>query len=353
MRLASAFLFLALTGSAVLADEAKPADPKPEVTKKKVPLRVVKILPESRQVLLFDKTQGNHVVAEVGQNVEGFVVDDIDDDEVTVSNAETGIQAILAAPAPHRAEKDRAAKKAAPKAPEDPYSEGEAAPDDSATKTVSKAPAKTTPVDPYAAPDATAPVDPYAPAEANVRVVSAPDAPTDPGITAFVDAVSPAPRAVSMNDKPALGSKPAAKGKNAKKPAKAETPEAPDSAALAAAATGSAAPAAASPTAPASPAATVIARSEVDAALADFGKLAGSFRATFTAEGLRFDAIADGTLLAKAGLKKGDVVTAVENQPLKSLDDAADLYARAGSVRSSTIQVVRAGKPLTLKIAIQ
>ena len=340
MRLVSALLFVALTGSAVLADEAKPADPKPEVTKKHVPLRVVKVLPETRQVLLFDKTHGNHVVAEVGQNVDGYIVDDIDDDEVTLSNADTGLQVLLAAPAAHRERAaERSAAKKAAKAPEDPYSEGD--------KPAAE-PKVETPVDPYAAADTTAPVDPYAPVVTAPSVtVSGPgvtsiDAGTDPGIAAFADAVSPPPRSVSMNDaKPTPAKAPAkttAKGKGKAKPTKAEP--ATDSGALAAAATGS-------------PNAAVIARTDVDAALADFGKLAGSFRATFTAEGLRFDAITDGTLLAQAGLKKGDVVTAVDNQPLRSLDDAANLYARAGSVKSTTIQLVRAGKPLTLKVAIQ
>jgi len=93
----SAVLFVALTGSVVLADDAKPADPKPEVTKRKVPLRVVKMLPETHQVLLLDKIKGSHVVAEVGQNIDGYIVDEIDDDEVTLVS-ETGSEVILTAP---------------------------------------------------------------------------------------------------------------------------------------------------------------------------------------------------------------------------------------------------------------
>src|SRR6266496_2863613 len=111
MRLVSALLFVALTGSAVLADEAKPADPKPEVTKKKVPYRVVKMLPESRQVLLFDKHHGTHVVAEVGQTLDGYSVQDIDDDEVTLV-ADNGVEVILTAP-PAKHEVKHAAKQAA------------------------------------------------------------------------------------------------------------------------------------------------------------------------------------------------------------------------------------------------
>ena len=41
-----------------LADEPKPADPKPEVARKRVPLRVVRMLPETKQVLLHDRNRG-------------------------------------------------------------------------------------------------------------------------------------------------------------------------------------------------------------------------------------------------------------------------------------------------------
>src|SRR5215204_3294412 len=109
MRLVSAFLFVALTGSVVVAEEARPADPKPEVTKKKVPYRVVKMLPETGQVLLYDKHHGNHVVAEVGQTLDGYTVDDIDDEEVTLL-AESGAAVILTAPLPPRQARRTAAK---------------------------------------------------------------------------------------------------------------------------------------------------------------------------------------------------------------------------------------------------
>jgi hypothetical protein len=100
MRLVSALLFVGLTGSLAIADEAKPADPKPEaatVARRRVPLRVVRMLPETKQVLLYDKNRGTHVVAEVGQDVDGYVVDEISDDEVTLI-AGNGAEIILTAP---------------------------------------------------------------------------------------------------------------------------------------------------------------------------------------------------------------------------------------------------------------
>jgi membrane-associated protease RseP (regulator of RpoE activity) len=167
------------------------------------------------------------------------------------------------------------------------------------------------------------------PGEDGVRVASADE--TDPGIAAFVAAVegtaAPTPA-------------PAAKPADAKAVDTGST--------LAAIATGTPAPAIA-----AGPTTATIKRLEIDAALADFATTASTFRASFTKDGLRFDDVANGSLLARAGLAKGDVVTKVDGQPLRSLDDAANLYARLPTARGTTLQVLRAGKPVTLRVTIQ
>jgi type II secretory pathway component PulC len=114
---------------------------------------------------------------------------------------------------------------------------------------------------------------------------------------------------------------------------------------------GAAVPATAAP----SPAdgATSIAKADVNAALGNFSALAGAVRGSFSADGAHLDAVAPDSLFAKAGLQAGDTITAINNQPLRSLDDAATLYSRAGSMKSATIQVTRAGKPVSLHLAIQ
>ncbi|MDB4954181.1 MAG: hypothetical protein JWO36_1750 [Myxococcales bacterium] len=94
-------------------------------------------------------------------------------------------------------------------------------------------------------------------------------------------------------------------------------------------------------------------RIDVDSWIADFSRLAASVQGAFVPAGVRIDGVAEGSLFAKAGLRAGDVVTAVDGRPLHSLDDTADLYAKAGTARKIGVQVLRAGKPMTLRITIQ
>ena len=147
MRLVVGLFAMFLTASVARADEAKAPEAKLETNRVKVPLRLVKVLAESRQVLLFDKTKGTHVLAEVGQTIDGYTVDDIDEDEVTLITA-SGKEIVLTAPvlAPEPAKKP------------------------------TRTPAKVVPApaDPYAGPAADSPVDPYA--EPAVRSVAAPSA---------------------------------------------------------------------------------------------------------------------------------------------------------------------------------
>lgn len=333
MRFLSALLFVALTGSVTLADEAKPADPKPEVSKRKVPLRVVRLLPETHQVLLFDRTKGTHVVAEVGQDVDGYLVDEIDDDEVTLVSP-SGSDVILTAPDQtwrrRAAERKAAAGKPVPAAP---------ATDPATGATAQAEPA---PEDPYG--DSEGPKDPYAdPSAAPARSVSPPTAhivagedgvrvesadTMDPAIAAFVEAVGATPPGPSASPSPSVAATPET---SSPPPAVSKVESVPA----------------------AGPTTATIKRADIDAALANFATTASTFRAGFTDKGLRFDEVASGSLLSRVGLAKGDVVTSVDGQPLHSLDDAANLYARLPTARGTTLQVLRAGKPVTLRVSIQ
>jgi S1-C subfamily serine protease len=98
--------------------------------------------------------------------------------------------------------------------------------------------------------------------------------------------------------------------------------------------------------------AIAISRSDLDSALADFARLTAGVRGSFSANGVAIDSVGDGTIFQRAGLRAGDVVTSVDGVRLRTLDDAANLYARASTARAMTAQIVRAGKPITLHVVI-
>ena len=284
MRLCSAVLFVALTGGAAFAGS-------------KVPLRVVRVMPDTHQALLYDKTQGTHVLVEQGKSIDGYLVEDIDEDEVTLVG-DSGTEIVLAAPDyRHRHDDDKSEKAdKKPATPQDPYA------------------SPATPQDPYAE-------TPIAAGEGGVRTTEAPGtpAPTAPRVAEAPNAApTTAPATVVAAPTPAAAPAPTT---DAPPPVAADAPIA-------------------------------LTRADVNASLANFGKLAGSIHGAFTADGARLDAIAPDSLFAKAGLHNGDVITAVDGQPLKSLDAAASLYARAAGVKVLTLSVIRAAKPLTLRVVI-
>ncbi|HEY3801890.1 MAG TPA: PDZ domain-containing protein [Kofleriaceae bacterium] len=330
-------------------------------------------MPETHQALLYDKTAGTHVLVELGKTLDGYTVQDIDEDEVTLE-ADGGTEIVLVAPEwRHRADRedDRAesakppVKPAAPQdpyaapAPQDPYAQPAvrvveapaAAPATAAAPapvpTVSAASASTTAVataapapvttTPAPAPTATA----TAPAQAPTVTTGAPA----PAPTVTTAATAPAPTAtpaVIISIPPsATPAAPAAPPTAAAIVAPAPAARAADSAAWSS-----------TPAPPPSPM-PMLARADVNAALSNFAKLAGSVHGSFTADGARLDSIAADSLFAKVGLRAGDVITSVNGQPLRSLDDAATLYARAPGMKAVTLAVVRAGKPLGLRVVIQ
>ena len=429
MRFALSLASVLVLGSAAFAEEAAPPPaapaPAPAVAPaaKKLPLRVVRVLEDTQQALLFDKTKSTHVLVEVGKQIDGFTVTDIDEDSVTLT-AEGGQQIVLAGPDPRwRGHERKAAAKTAAKsveaAPQDPYAAaapmdpyGEESGDGASAAAPSPTAAPITageggvrtaeapvaaPVDgirsaeapgtpakvvvtaaipsstiPTAAPTAAPTTAPTtvattstSPSPSTSTTTPTTTAPTTPEDTSSSAAWSTAPTPAVDREAAAIAdlfasqpdptpAKPKAAtkagkaskaGKTDKKIASVSAAEAPTPAVAATPAT-RAAPAA-------NDGATVIAKADVTAALGNFGALASAVRGSFGADGAHLDAIAPNSLFAKAGLQAGDTVTAVNNKPLRSLDDAATLYARAGTLKSATIQVTRAGKPISLRLAIQ
>lgn len=355
MRLAAGVLALTLFASLVHAEDARPAEParpSADATHGKIPLRVVRVMPESGQALLFDRVRSTHVLAEVGGKVAGYTVESIDDDEVTLRLE--GKLIVLVAPArgdaDPRADQPVRVRSAAPM-PLDPYGEP-------AIRTV-EAPSDAKP----ATHSAEAPIDPYA--DPPIRSVEAPGAPA--GAAAAPRAIEAGEGGVRVVRAPggaggAAGA-PGAAGPPAVVPGEGgvrvvRAPDAPSAGtdAPAPATRGAAVPPVRSASAApgtSNPTDAVLSRGEVATALADFARLSAAVRASFTADGVLVSEVSDGTIFARAGLRAGDVVTAVDGARLRTLDDAANLYVRASTAKAMTAQVVRAGKPITLHVAIQ
>jgi hypothetical protein len=330
-------ILVLILGASAFADttEESPApepvvEAAPAAKSSKFPLRVVKILAESEQALLFDKTRGRHILVEVGEAVGDYTIASIDEEEVTLAGKDMPVEVVLAAPetretkrAKRAAAKKAAAEKAAT-APEDPY--GESAP---------KAPA-----DPYAAVE-----DGELESEQPIRAVTwgkeGEKSTTSPFATMDAEAAKPSADVANAGTPAKKPTKPAPviEEEDAPKPAPRQVEVDADIV----------------PDAPAVKAdgPTRLSKKDVTVALNDFAALAASIDGSFTAKGLVLEKLGASSVFSKAGLQVGDVVTAVDGKPLKTIDDAADLYARAGSMTRASVQILRAGKPLTLRIAIQ
>ncbi len=341
MRLVVGLVGIILSASIARAqssDQPDPPEHKPEPPRTRVPLRVVKVLPGGNQALLFNRNRGTHVLAEVGAMIEGFLVEDIDEDEVTLSA--NGARIVLAAP-------DQSWLRR----------RNEATPAGHSGTT-----AEPTPVDPYADPEPRSAQAPsFRAGDDGVRIVKAPPqfepmsgansttAPATPPTSAPA-APTTAPGPVTSTVEPGATTAPATPAT----PATPHTSASPGPTATSPGpVTSTVEPGATAAPAPAPDAPIVLPRHEVDVALSDFARLSTALRGTFTSEGARLDVVADGSLFAKAGLHPGDIVASVDGKPLRSLDDAAELYARAQTIHAMTLHVVRGGKPLVMRLTIQ
>ncbi|HEY4179955.1 MAG TPA: PDZ domain-containing protein [Kofleriaceae bacterium] len=287
---------------------------------------------DTQEALLLDKATNKHVLVEVGTKVGNYVVTGIEDDDVILASGRNSL--VLSAPEHWRPRNGRdaaAAKTAAPSV--------EIAPD--ANVAIGTADDATIPgsVD-------EAPVDPYAEVAPAPSMISPPVAGAPAAPTAVRSAAAPMPIIAGDDGVRIATSAPTTIG--------SADPYVDGAEPITAAPNAPTAPATIAPT-PAAPAAPVIAptvlmHSELNATLSDFSKLSASVKGEFTEQGVHLDRVADGSLFAHAGLKTGDTVVAVDNTPLHSLDDAADLYARAGQTRAANISILRAGKPMTLRV---
>ncbi|CAN5827588.1 hypothetical protein BH11MYX2_BH11MYX2_15790 [soil metagenome] len=326
-RLLVGLLSIAMSGSIALAGDAPPPDAAPPsasaeagptAAPKKPNVRVVKVMADTQEALLLDRTTNKHLVVDVGSEVGAYQVVSISDDEVTLEAGRSEL--VLSAPE-HWTRRGRTTKTTAANSDE-AFIDGS--------------------VDPYADPSTTvrsvSQPTPIVAGQYGVRIARADGAMAD--VDDALDA-GPAPAMISPPAAGALATAPPTIGSSdpygdAPGPVTAAGPIAP----------------AATPAPVAAPVVTptVLMHSELNTALADFTKLTSSVTGEFTAQGVHLDRVADGSVFAHVGLKAGDTVVAVDNKPLRTIDDAADLYSRAGSTKAANIQVLRAGKPMTLRV---
>jgi hypothetical protein len=310
-------LAVLVLGLATTAAHAEDRPTKPRVGK--VGVRVVQVFADTQQALVLNQDTGKHVVVGEGDKVGRWEVVEIGEDSVVVRAG--GRELVLVAPATG------------------PTSSGPtaSAPGDQPEALRPK----TGLLDPYAgtAPAARpgGPVDPYAAAPsvgggAEVREVLAPT-PQRAG-AGPVDPYAPA--------RPTVG------------PTVATPTVATPTVATPTVAT----PTVATPPAPAGPEAIrveslTIKKAELSAALADFDRLAKELGFARTPRGVRLATVPTSSYVWRLGLRPGDVVTAIDGAPLRTLDDAAAAYVRLGSAKKLTIAIERAGATGTLRFALQ
>ncbi len=427
-RLAPGVISLVLLAPLARADDATTSPPasisppaadavRSDAARSKIPLRVVRVMPESRQALLFDRTRATHVLVEIGAKLDGYTVADIDDDSVTL--VRDGREVVLMAPLPGDRPIDRTALSprsldgAAPTSPPVRAPDGVVAPPARSSEAAASAGVLAAPVDPYGdtairvavapgAPASSVPSSAPAGSEGGIRVVSAPSlgpsAPGEGGIRVAsapatsaepagaprseVQTVSGAP-AAPIRAASAAGIQPASVARADQAPLDAHAladvfasahagrcpqspcqvanpPTRPSEVRVTSAAPEGPAPRsvslrddAGSPRSDDRSELVAIARGDLDRALADFAALSAGIRARFSTSGVIVDSVGDGTIFQRAGLRAGDVITTVDGQRLHTLDDAANLYARASATKAMTAQILRAGRPATLRVVIQ
>ncbi len=69
--------------------------------------------------------------------------------------------------------------------------------------------------------------------------------------------------------------------------------------------------------------------------------------------GIRIEEAPSGSLLDKLGIKTGDIITAINGQPVNSQGDLVRLYTQFGSLSSIRAEVRRGGSPVMMSYSIQ
>lgn len=311
------------------------ADPSP--LEAYAPLKVVGLMPDTSQALLWDEPAGEYKLAKVGDTLDGWKVLEISARDKRVTVGQDDIRDDLALT---RLPRPNAMITYATKVVTLPAKPAAAAPSADAAAPLP------TPVPPTAtvAPGPNAPVatdmlaSPGAPGQAES---SDPPSPIDP----YAPVAAPAPVAVPAPIAAPVGAD----------PAEAVAPLDPYAAQAIPAVT---------PTQP-----TVIAdgpesqlaverhairRSDLDREINDFDRLMATVQvAPVSGGGFAITRLEPRSFPAALGLRQGDVVRSIAGQPVSNIDDAARVYARLRSVSSFVVEVQRASRRFLLHVDIR
>lgn len=305
-------LCLAVGTAGASAEAPNPAVSQAKPAKKRVgrvPFRVVKLLPETGQALVYDQDRRAHVLVSEGDRLGNFDIVEVDEDSLVV--ARDGRELVLVT--------DPKAPRLAPdEAPVmlDPYGAGVVDPYASASARPAAAPSKAA---------VGAPIDPYA-GEVPTEVLAPPDQRASLQGVIVVDPYAPATPA-----EPKVVQAPTA-----------ATPIKPT-------------PAPGGPTAVEALRGDIqtVKRTELEAALSDFARLGKDIGFTRLPRGVRLGKVTTGSYFWKLGLRDGDVVSAIDGKPLRTLDDAAAAYARLGSAQKLAVDVERGNARGTLRFVLK
>jgi hypothetical protein len=326
---------------------------------------VAAIMQEAGQALLWDSARGEYVVVRAGAVFQGFHVSAISAEQVVLSrgNQHFVLPRMSEAPDLTRrspADVDQTASPAQGGLV-DPYAVTSAPAQPTTglapqTPGTGPGPATQAPLDPYAAPAAPppaffspdelpptpGPMDPYAASAAPAPVTPAPvmPGPVAPSLPSSLlqSRVKPMPRS-------------SAESRTAAEPRKREEPSAPVAASDTARVTSMPRPVIQSQ----GEAAALrdeqhsLSRKEFDAAISDFDALGRDMQVSLTGDGVRVDEVAAGSLAHRMGVRAGDVVLDVDGKKLRSMNDAAAIYARLIDAERFAVKVRRGTGIITLR----
>lgn len=314
---------------------------------------VAAIMQESGQALLWDSARGEYVVVRAGATFQGFHVSIISAEQVVLSrdNQHFVLPRLAGAPdlatgSPSRpAPAQPQAQVARPSDPVDPYASAGVAADPPAPIPGVAPFSAQAPVDPYASGVPSAPA-PQAPAFFSPDELPPPPGPVDP----YAAPASPAPVAPALPSS-LLQSRVKPAPRASAEPRKSAEPSPPVATNDAARVTSMPRPVIQSQGEAASlrDEQHSLSRKEFDAAISDFDALGRDIQVTQTANGVRVDEVAPGSLPYRMGVRAGDVVLEVDGTKLRSVNDAAAIYARLMDADRFTVKVRRGTGIITLR----